>query len=532
MGYEIIIPVSVSETTTSPNFKDSVSVYDYVQKRRTGYYFRRNKYSKYRQKILQAVQARCVATLSENPIDIKGHDKIFTSTWINSKNVVVGTKENKLLVLDITNNVHQWTSIPLIKNNDSTSSTSSWQQRVSKSMDVRTRSCANDNGQNNKGSQSGSNNNYSNNVEESDNHHGDEENNIFLREPITPTSIRQRFGQPMREGRRVSPPINSTAIGSGEQHLIHQYQQQLKKCDGIRSLSVNPSKTLLAVGLADPPVVMVYRLSDFTPMGITVRDHRDAVFSVQWLDDSTFVTGSRDGSLGLWKCNNNDYVNITKDGLEKVPRLWSSNNDEYASRIRDTKLIGSTTVASLAANGIVQIWDLDQRQKQKNIKLWHTQELVCMAPQQQGRELSDRKGLLAVGSQEHVTLLDPRLSSASSAAQEFPSQDQDWGVRSLAFQNYIVTCGGGLGRVSFYDIRNKAFIPSHTTTSSTSFCSVSSGWLDESSSIYQTYFNGQHRLMPQAVYTLEYSPDDSRKLFTAGGPIQSSLRGCYAALWC
>ena len=75
--------VSISETTTSPNFKDSVSVYDYVQKRRTGYYFRRNKHSKDRQKILQAVQARCVATLSENPIDIKGHDKIFTSNWIS-----------------------------------------------------------------------------------------------------------------------------------------------------------------------------------------------------------------------------------------------------------------------------------------------------------------------------------------------------------------------------------------------------------------------------------------------------------------
>ena len=154
-----------------------------------------------------------------------------------------------------------------------------------------------------------------------------------------------------------------------------------------------------------------------------------------------------------------------------------------------------------------------------------------MAPQQQGQELNDRKGLLAVGSQEHVTLLDPRLSSAASVAQEFPSQDQDWGVRSLSFQDHIVTCGGGLGRISFFDIRNKAFIPS-STTASTSFYSVSSGWLDESSPIYQTYFYGQHRLMPQAVYTLEYSPDDSRKLFTAGGPIQSSLRGCYAALWC
>ena len=65
------------------NFKDSKSVYDYVQKRRRGYYFRRNNHGKHRQKVLQAVQTRSVAALSENPIDIKGHDKIFTSTWMS-----------------------------------------------------------------------------------------------------------------------------------------------------------------------------------------------------------------------------------------------------------------------------------------------------------------------------------------------------------------------------------------------------------------------------------------------------------------
>ena len=79
-----MLPISsVSETTTALSFKDSESVYDYVQKRRRGYYFRRNNHDKYRQKILQAVQTRCVAALSENPIDIKGHDKIFTSTWMS-----------------------------------------------------------------------------------------------------------------------------------------------------------------------------------------------------------------------------------------------------------------------------------------------------------------------------------------------------------------------------------------------------------------------------------------------------------------
>ena len=250
----------------------------------------------------------------------------------------------------------------MIKNKDSKTSTSGRQQHVSKSMDVRMTS-VNNYRQSNKGGRNGSNNDSRNNGE-GDNHNDNEENNVFMREPITPTSIRQRFGQQgiMREGARVSPPRSPTAIESGEQQL-NQYQQRLKKCDGIRSLSVNPSKTLLAVGLADPPVVMMYRLPDFTPIGITVRDHHDAVFSVQWLDDITFVTGSRDGSLGLWKCRNEDDGDINKEELQKVPRLWSSHSDGYAPRIRDTKLTGSATAASLAANGIVEIWDLNQRQK-------------------------------------------------------------------------------------------------------------------------------------------------------------------------
>ncbi|KAI9274488.1 WD40-repeat-containing domain protein [Phascolomyces articulosus] len=550
---------SSSSISSLSDSKASQSVYDYIHKRRRGYYFRRSNQSQDRQKIIQALQKRSVATLSENPIDLKDHDKIFASTWTNSSNVVVGTKENKILALDITNRHPTWINIPLIKFHDPKStSLSKCPQRASKSMDPRMVSSTTNNRRRNKGRRHGSNSSH-NEEDEGD----DEENNVYMREPITPTSIRQRFGQQVQQqqGRR-SPSSSPPGVVAGVMAPTAMHVQQLNKCDGVRSLSVNPSKTLLAVGLANPPVVMIYRLPDFNPMGITaVRDlHRDAVFSVQWLDDITFVTGSRDGTLGLWKCGD---PTVTKNGatlvfgeggeeLQRIPRFWTSHQESgyHTSRIRDTKLTGPTTAASLSACGTVQIWDLNQRQKQRNIKLWHTRELVCMAPQQQGKGLNNRKGLLAVGSQEHVTLLDPRLSSTASAAQEFPSQDQDWGVRSLAFQDHIVTCGGGLGHLSFYDIRNKSFIPSSSMTTTTSkittsssssslssnssdtFCSVSSGWLDESSSIYQTYFYGQHRLMPQAIYTLEYSPDDSGKLFTAGGPIQSSLRGCYAALWC
>ncbi|KAI9497003.1 WD40-repeat-containing domain protein [Zychaea mexicana] len=522
-----MLPPSSSASTSRSSFNESRYVYDYLQKRLRGIggHNRRNNNSQQeRQRILQAVRSQSVAALTENPINLEDHDKIFASAWISSTRVVIGTKEDKLLLLNINDSKNPWTSIPLMKYKaPSLASVANNHQRVSRSTDARMTTSASRRTKGQRSNNAAEGNNSSNTAENDDD---DDESNVYMREPITPTSIRQRFG------------VSSQ----------HHEQQQKKKCEGIRSLSVNPSKTLLAVGLADPPIVMIYRLPELSPAGITARDHRDAVFSVQWLDDTTFVTGSRDGSLGLWKMDDNREQNENDDigrrTVQEIPRIWASQTaGGFAPRIRDTKLTGCTTAASLAANGIVQIWDLKERQKQRNIKLWHTRELVCIATQQ-----GNERGLLAVGSQEHVTLLDPRLSCTASAEQEFPSQDQDWGVRSLAFHDHIVTCGGGLGRVSFYDIRKKAFIPSNsnTTTSSSSssspsllsspplsdtFCSVSSGWLDESSSIYQTYFHGQHRLMPQAVYTLEYSPDDSGKLFTAGGPIQSSLRGCYAALW-
>ncbi|KAI8148675.1 WD40-repeat-containing domain protein [Fennellomyces sp. T-0311] len=436
------------------------SVYDFLQRRRRGQPFRR---VEEQHKILQAIHTRSVATLTENPIDLKDHDKIFTSAWISTSKVVVGTKEDKLLVIDIIN-PRESTNVPLIKYRElpSAPSTSSSQRQNKSNESARAAQTKESN----------------------------DESTVYMREPVTPSSLPS----------------------------LQRFQQ--KKCEGIRGLSVNPSKTLLAVGLADPPVVMVYHLPDFTPAGITIRTHRDAVFSVQWLDDITFVTGSRDGSLGLWKLTDDDGVQ------QHISLVWTSHTAGFAPRIRDTKLTAPHTAASLAVNGIVQIWDLNECEKLRDIQLRHTKELVCMAAQQQGN-------LLAIGSQEHVTLVDSRLSLTASAAQEFQSQDQDWGVRSLAFQGHIVTCGGGFGRVSFYDIRNKAFITSFgsSITDPPSYCSVSSGWLDEGSPVYQTYFYGQHRLTPQAVYTLEYSPDDSRKLFTAGGPIQNSLRGCYAAVW-
>ena len=66
--------------------------------------------------------------------------------------------------------------------------------------------------------------------------------------------------------------------------------QEIRNCSGIRSIAVNPSKTLLAVGTGKPDQVTIYELPSFEPAAI-FSGHNDLVFSVAWLDDFHLVSG-------------------------------------------------------------------------------------------------------------------------------------------------------------------------------------------------------------------------------------------------
>lgn len=139
------------------------------------------------------------------------------------------------------------------------------------------------------------------------------------------------------------------------------------------------------------------------------------------------------------------------------------------------------------------------------MELPHRNELVCLAIQEAS---------IAVGSQSHITVLDSR--SQSPVVDDIPSLDGNWGVRALDYRDHIITCGGGQGRLSFYDTRNRNYMPSPVATSR----SASEGWLDPEAFVQ----------LPQAIYSLGYHPT-TNKLFTAGGPILNSVKGFYAAVW-
>jgi len=66
--------------------------------------------------------------------------------------------------------------------------------------------------------------------------------------------------------------------------------QEVRNCSGIRSIAVNPSRTLLAVGVGKPVQVTIYELPSFEPIAV-FSGHNDLVFSVAWLDDDHVVSG-------------------------------------------------------------------------------------------------------------------------------------------------------------------------------------------------------------------------------------------------
>ncbi|KAF7721235.1 hypothetical protein EC973_005017 [Apophysomyces ossiformis] len=384
--------------------------------------------------------------MTERTLHFEEQDKVFASVWLSSTQILMGTKESKLFLVDLTHG--QTFNIPL---ND-------WghQEGHRSTPDAHPMRAPRSSAKSQISAES--------------------------RDPLTPTmSVSTRYA----------------ALG---------------RCQGIRCLTMNPSKTLLAVAMADPAVTMVYSLPSLE-LYTVCKGHRDAVYSATWVTDTQLMTGSRDGTLSLWKMKMEEKEETMETQASPV-RLWTS---PKTGNIRDLRFTGQQT-ASLLSNGYMKLWDPHTLKETDTVRLPHTCELVCLSHQRQ-------RGLFAVGSAAHVTLLDPRLSDRKVVA-DLDSIDGNWGVRSLDFSDTILACGSGHGKLSFVDIRNMKYLP--LGSKDKLYHSTTHGWLDRQNRTYQNFCVDTS--VPPAIYTMAFSPDRTR-LFTAGGPIQVGLRGCYAAVW-
>ena len=93
--------------------------------------------------------------------------------------------------------------------------------------------------------------------------------------------------------------------------------------------------------------VAVYRLPTLDPICVGENAHNDYIFDQTWLDDQFLVSGSRDGSLALWR--------ITEDMVDAV-KSADHPSYHYLKPLQVKKCKQADKVRSLCFNNRTQVF--------------------------------------------------------------------------------------------------------------------------------------------------------------------------------
>uniref|UniRef100_A0A914XDF3 DDB1- and CUL4-associated factor 12 beta-propeller domain-containing protein n=2 Tax=Plectus sambesii TaxID=2011161 RepID=A0A914XDF3_9BILA len=327
---------------------------------------------------------------------------------------------------------------------------------------------------------------------------------------------------------------------------------------GIHAIRINPSGTRMATGGECPSDVAVYSLPDLQPVTIGETGHSDWMFDLQWLDDEFAVSGSRDGSIALWRfeeqtddakpCSHVPWVRMAKSAHTSWNVYGPHHSWNYpTTRPITTRRLGhqfdrvrtlvfsqqsrAITCASLSSHMcVIDSATFQKKGKTKVLDSSEFSETVCMC------HSSDER-CLALGSRAHFTVfesdslrpvVDVRLPDPlRDIAAHYPGLAPS-GVRSISWRGPVITMGTGGGELLFFDIRMSRFLEcsGHSCRQNVTL-RVGGGWLQDDEILEEMLTSSD---CPTAVYTHSYDSSGMR-LFAAGGPIAASIQGNYAAVW-
>lgn len=280
---------------------------------------------------------------------------------------------------------------------------------------------------------------------------------------------------------------------------------------GMHDIACHPGTNRVATGGAKTNEICILRYDDeydtanITPVRV-LRDHDDWIFGLEWLNRDILMSGGRDGKLNVW------YPG------KMTARPHHTHLMKEQEGIRAIKYHPQNGKAILlTVNGQIQIWDAATSKTVWKRTLQHSKEAVCVC-------LNHERGSIVCGSQSHLTVLDPREPDCKFRS--LPSVDKGWGVRTVSVDNHdLMTIGGGLGRISFYDFRKNDYLK----IGEKSFLEVETGWIKQDD-IFMDIFMEHQLPTPTAVYAHCYSPNLG-KLFVAGGPTPFGLHGSFVSVF-
>jgi len=291
---------------------------------------------------------------------------------------------------------------------------------------------------------------------------------------------------------------------------------------GIYSIKINPSRNLVATSGKNANQVAFYNLPYLNPICLGEGAHTDWIFDMCWLDDQFLVSGSRDGTLALWRITDDIVEQVTSSNVPSFAysKPLAKKKCKTAEKVRAMCFNSRRSeLAVISPNGYIHCWDGLRFKQLMSKRLPYDKENVCLTA-------DDESTIYAVGSKFETYLLDTRTLQRTTTIK---SRHNDYGIRSLSLRGNLLTIGTGIGFLYFWDIRAGKYLDSSVYYRRAVSLKASKGWIQRDDNFVQNFEMIQQKYLP-AIYTHCYDTSGTR-LFVGGGPLQCGLRGNYVGIF-